>query len=327
VIKILHLRPRILGQAFAVTLEITSVAALAQTYPNRPVRVLVPLTPGGGADIIARVVSQKLTEALGQQFVVDNRPGAGGSVAYELAAKSAADGHTLAFVTGSMITAQLGSKMPYDTLRDFAGVSTLSTQPYIFTVSTGLPARTVQEFIALAKAKPRTFNYASSGIGGLIHLTGELFKTGAGIEMTHVPYKGMATAYPDVIAGLVQLAIGAQLSSVPHVKSGKLRVIGVTSAKRMPSLPEVPTIAESGVPGFDVVQWYGIATQKQTPAATVQTLNREIVKALQLSDVKSRLEADGSIPAGSTPQALDAFMRSEFVKWDKVMRAAGIKRE
>jgi len=302
-------------------------AAHAQTYPNRPVRVLVPLTPGGGADIIARVVSQKLTETLGQQFVVDNRPGAGGSVAYELAAKSAPDGHTLAFATGSMITAQLGSKMPYDAVRDFAGVSTLSTQPYIFTVSVSLPARNVQEFIALAKAKPRTFNYASSGIGGLIHLTGELFKTGAGTEMTHVPYKGMATAYPDVIAGLVQLAIGAQLSSVPHVKSGKLRVIGVTSAKRMPSLPDVPTVAESGIAGFEVVQWYGIATHKQTPAATVQTLNREIVKALQLPDVKSRLEDDGSVPAGSTPQALDAFMRSELVKWDKVIKSAGIKRE
>lgn len=311
-----------------ITLTLTPTgSAAALTFPNRPVRVLVPLTPGGGADIIARVVSQKLTESLGQQFVVDNRPGAGGSVAYELAAKAAADGHTLAFATGSMITAQLSSKMPYDTVRDFAGVSTLSTQSYIFTVSVSLPARNVQEFIALAKAKPRSFNYASSGIGGLIHLTGELFKSAAGIEMTHVPYKGMATAYPDVIAGLVQLAIGVQLSSAPHVKSGKLRVIGVTSAKRMPSLPEVPTVAESGVPGFEVVQWYGIATQKQTPVTTVQTLNREIVKALQLPEVKSRLEADGSIPAGSTPQALDAFMRSELVKWDKVIKAAGIKRD
>ena len=301
--------------------------AAAQKYPNRPVRVLVPLTPGGGADIIARVASQKLTEALGQQFVVDNRPGAGGSVAYELAAKSSPDGHTLAFATGSMITAQLTSKMPYDTLRDFSGVSTLSTQPYIFTVSAGLPARNVREFVALAKAKPGAFNYASSGIGGLIHLTGELFKIGAGIEMTHVPYKGMATAYPDVIAGLVQLAIGVQLSSSPHVKAGRLRVIGVTSAKRMASLPEVPTVAESGVAGFEVVQWYGIITHKRTPATTVQLLNREIVKALQLPDVKLRLEADGSEPTGSTPQVLDAFMRNEFVKWDKVIRAAGIKRD
>lgn len=302
-------------------------AASAQPYPTRPVRVLVPLTPGGGADIIARVVSQKLTETLGQQFVVDNRPGAGGSVAYELAAKAAPDGHTLAFATGSMITAQLTARMPYDTARDFAGVSSLSDQPYIFTVSSGLPARNVQEFVVLAKAKPRTFNYASSGIGGLIHLTGELFKIGAGVEMTHVPYKGMATAYPDVIAGLVQLAIGAQLSASPHIKAGKLRVIGVTSARRAASLPDVPTIAESGVPGFEVVQWYGIVTPRRTPAPTVQLLHREIVKTLQLPDVKLRLAADGSEPTGSTPHAFDAFMRAEFAKWDKVIRTAGIKRE
>jgi tripartite-type tricarboxylate transporter receptor subunit TctC len=319
--------------AVETTFESAQVAAQAisagsgHTYPNRPVRVLVPVTPGGGADIIARVVSQKLTETLGQQFVVDNRPGAGGSVAYDLAAKAAADGHTLGFGTGSMITAQLTSHPPYDTLRDFAGVSTLSTQPYIFTVSTGLPARTVQEFVALAKAKPRAFNYASSGIGGLIHLTGELFKIGTGIEMTHVPYKGMATAYPDVIAGMVQLAIGVQMSSTPHVKSGKLRVLAVTSARRMASLPEVPTVAETVVPGFDVVQWYGIVTHQRTPAATVQVLNREIVKALQLPDVKSRLEADGAEPGSSTPQALDALMRSDFTKWDKVMKAAGLKRD
>ena len=317
----------ITGTLFAAALA-TPLAA--QTYPNRPVRVLVPLTPGGGADIIARVVSQRLTETLGQQFVVDNRPGAGGSVAYELLARSAPDGHTLALGTGSMVTAQLMSKMPYDTLRDFAGVSTLSAQPYIFTVSTSIPARNLQEFVAQAKAKPRAFNYASSGIGGLIHLTGELFKTSAGIEMTHVPYKGMATAYPDVIGGTVQLAIGVQLSASPHIKSGKLRAIATTNPKRMASMPEVPTIAESGVPGtaaFEVVQWYGIITPARTPVDVVRTLNRDIVKALRQPGVKSRMEADGSEPTGSTPAAFDAFMRSEFTKWGRVIKAAGIKRD
>lgn len=305
-------------------------AGAAHAYPSKPVRVLVPLTPGGGADIVARVVSQRLTETLGQQFVVDNRPGAGGSVAYELLARSAPDGHTLALGSGSMVSAQLMSKMSFDTLRDFAGVSTLSAQPYIFCINTSVPARNVQEFVALAKAKPRAFNYASSGIGGLIHLTGELFKISTGIEMTHVPYKGMATAYPDVIGGLVQLAIGAQLSASPHIKSGKLRVIATTKAKRMASMPEVPTIAESGVPGtagFEVVQWYGLITPKRTPVETVNVLNREIVKALQQAEVKSRMEADGSEPAGSTPQAFDAFMRAEFAKWDKVIKTAGIMRD
>jgi tripartite-type tricarboxylate transporter receptor subunit TctC len=309
-------------------LAMASGAALA--YPTKPVRVLVPLTPGGGADTIARVVSQRLTETLGQQFVVDNRPGAGGSVAYEFLARSQPDGHTLALGTGSMVSAQLMSKMPYDTLRDFAGVSTLSSQPYIFAVSTAMPARNLAEFVAQAKAKPKAYNYASSGIGGLIHLTGELFKINAGIDMTHVPYKGMATAYPDVIGGTVQLAIGAQLSASPHIKSGKLRAIATTNAKRMASMPEVPTIAESGVPGtagFEVVQWYGVITPKRTPAETVRVLNCEIVKALQQPEVKSRMEADGSEPTGSTPAAFDAFMCGEFAKWAKVIKAAGIKRD
>jgi tripartite-type tricarboxylate transporter receptor subunit TctC len=313
-----------------LTLALVMASGVVQAFPIKPVRVLVPLTPGGGADIIARVVSQRLTETLGQQFVVDNRPGAGGSVAYELLARSNPDGHTLALATGSMVTAQLSQKMPYDTLRDFSGVSTLSAQPYVFTVSSSLPVRNLQEFLALAKARPRAINYASSGIGGLIHLTGELFKASAGIEMTHVPYKGMATAYPDVIGGTVQLAIGAQLSASPHIKSGKLRAIATTKAKRMASMPELPTIAESGVPGtagFEVVQWYGIITPVRTPAQTVQVLNREINKALQQPEVKSRMEADGSEPTGSTPPAFDAFMRGEFAKWGKVIKIAGIKRD
>jgi len=300
----------------------------ADAYPTRAIRWIVPYTPAGTTDIVARIVGQRLAERLGRTIVIDNRPGAGNNIGTEIAVKSAPDGYTW-FLTNpaNAINATLYGKLNFNFLNDMAPAAALIRVPNVMAVTKNLPARNVQEFIALAKAKPRTFNYASSGIGGLIHLTGELFKTGAGTEMTHVPYKGMATAYPDVIAGLVQLAIGAQLSSVPHVKSGKLRVIGVTSAKRMPSLPDAPTIAESGITGFEVVQWYGIATHKQTPAATVQTLNREIVKALQLPDVKSRLEADGSVPAGSTPQALDAFMRSELVKWDKVIKSAGIKRE
>ena len=320
--------PLLTATAALAMLAIGNVAA--QPYPSKPVRVLVPLTPGGGADIIARVVSQRLTETLGQQFVVDNRPGAGGSVAYELLTRSQPDGHTLALATGSMVSAQLMAKMPYDGLRDFAAVSTLSAQPYIFSININLPVRTIAEFVALAKAKPRALNYASSGVGGLIHLTGELFKISAGIDMTHVPYKGMATAYPDIIGGMVQLAIGAQLSASPHIKSGKLRVIGTTSAKRNASMPEVPTIAESAVPGlagFDVVQWYGIIAPARAPTAVVSALSRELVKTVQLPEVKSRMEADGSEPTGSTPAAFDAFMRAEYAKWGKVIKAAGIRRD
>jgi tripartite-type tricarboxylate transporter receptor subunit TctC len=209
-------------------------------------------------------------------------------------------------------------------------VSTLSAQPYIFSINISVPARSITELVALAKAKPRSLNYASSGIGGLIHLTGELFKISAGIDMTHVPYKGTATAYPDIIGGMVQLAIGAQLSASPHIKSGKLRVIGTTNAKRMVSMPDVPTIAESGVPGlagFDVVQWYGIIAPARAPTAVVSVLSRELMKAVQLPEVKSRMAADGSEPTGSAPAAFDAFMRAEYAKWGRVIKAAGIQRD
>ncbi len=315
------------GIFIAFLLFISGSASLgwAQNYPSRPVRIVVPLAPGGAADIIARALAQKLSEQLGQTFVVDNRAGAAGSIAYDIVAKSSPDAYTVAFVTGSMITSQLLSKaVPFDVRRDFAAVSQVSTQPYIFVVNTSLPVRNMSELIALAKAQPQRLSFASSGVGGLIHLTGELFKMAAGVQMVHVPYKGMATAYPDVISGRVPLAISALLSASAHIKTGKLRVIGVTSLTRFPALPEVPTVAESGLPGFEVAQWYGIMAPKATLAARVERLNESIAKALLWPEIVARLELDGSQAKSSTPAAFNALIKSEWIKWEKVIKTAGV---
>jgi len=311
---------------FAV-LPWAAALACAQGYPSRPVRVIVSVAAGGGTDTVGRSLAQKMTERLGQPFVIDNRPGGGGSVAVELTARAAPDGHTLLFSSSTFVTHQLLYKVNYDTLRDLAPVSLASENPYVFAVSAGVPARTLQQFIALAKAKPRGFNYASPGKGSLVHLTAELLSSAAGIEMVHIPYKGMALAFPDIISGQVQVAISSALTMLPHLRGGRVQALGVTSRARMAALPDVPTIAESGFHGFEVTQWYGMMAPAQTPLPIRLTVQREMTRALQLPEVRARLSAEGAEPVGSMPAEFAVRLKEEFAKWGKTIRAAGIKVE
>ena len=301
-------------------------AAVAQTpYPQRPVRVIVSVAAGGGTDTVGRSLAQKMSERLGQQFVIDNRPGGGGSIAVELTARANPDGHTLLFSSSTFVTNQLLYKVNYDALRDLAPVSLASENPYVIAVNAGVPAKTMPAFIALAKAKPRGFNYASSGKGSLLHLTAELLSSAAGIEMVHIPYKGMALAFPDIISGQVQVAISSALTMLPHLRGGRVIALGVTSRKRMPALPEVPTIEEAGYAGFEVTQWYGMMAPAQTPRMLRLTLQQEMARALQLPDVRARLTAEGAEPVGNTPDEFAARLKDEFAKWAKTIKAAGIR--
>ncbi len=302
-----------------------AAGASAQAYPNRPVRVIVSVAPGGGTDTVGRSLAQKLSERLGQQFVIDNRPGGGGSVAVELVARAAPDGHTLLFSSSTFVTNQLLYKVNYDTLRDLAPVSLASENPYVFAVNAGVPAKTLREFIALAKAKPRGYNYATSGKGSLIHLTAELMSAAAGIEMVHIPYKGMALAFPDIISGQVHVAISSALTMLPHLRGGRVRALGVTSRARMAALPEVPTIAEQGFAGFEVTQWYGMMAPAGTPLLIRSAVQRELARALQLPEVRGRLAAEGAEAVGNTPEEFAVRLRKEFAKWGRTIRVAGIK--
>ena len=302
----------------------SAMAAQTPPYPTRPVRVIVSVAAGGGTDTVGRSLAQKMSERLGQQFVIDNRPG-GGSIAVELTARANPDGHTLLFSSSTFVTNQLLYKVSYDTLRDLAAVSLASENPYVFAVNAGVPAKTLQAFIALAKAKPRSFNYASPGKGSLVHLTAELVSAAAGIDMVHIPYKGMALAFPDIISGQVHVAISSALTMLPHLRGGRVHALGVTSSKRMAALPDVPSIAESGFPGFEVTQWYGMMAPAHTPLAIRQTLQQEMSRALQLPEIRARLTAEGAEPVGNTPGEFAARLRDEFAKWAKTIKAAGIK--
>ena len=303
----------------------SAMAAQTPPYPTRPVRVIVSVAAGGGTDTVGRSLAQKMSERLGQQFVIDNRPGGGGSIAVELTARANPDGHTLLFSSSTFVTNQLLYKVSYDTLRDLAAVSLASENPYVFAVNAGVPAKTLQAFIALAKAKPRSFNYASPGKGSLVHLTAELVSAAAGIDMVHIPYKGMALAFPDIISGQVHVAISSALTMLPHLRGGRVHALGVTSSKRMAALPDVPSIAESGFPGFEVTQWYGMMAPAHTPLAIRQTLQQEMSRALQLPEIRARLTAEGAEPVGNTPGEFAARLRDEFAKWAKTIKAAGIK--
>ncbi len=300
-------------------------AAAAQNYPARPVRVILSVAPGGGTDTVGRMLAQHLTARLAQQFVIDNRPGGGGGVAVELTTRAAPDGHTLLFSSSTFVTNQLLYKVNYDTLRDLAPVSLASENPYVFAVNASVPVKTLRQFIVLAKAKPGAFNYASSGKGSLIHLTAELMSAAAGIEMVHIPYKGMALAFPDVISGQVHVAISSALTMLPHLRGGRVHALGVTSRTRMAVLPDVPTIAEQGLAGFEVTQWYGMMAPAGTPLAIRSTVQREMARALQLQEVRARLSAEGAEPMGNTPAEFEKRLKDEFAKWGKTIRAAGIK--
>ena len=302
---------------------VCNIAAAA--YPERPLRLIVPLAANGGMDTVARGLAIRLTESLGQSVVVDNRGGGGGSIAAEIAAHAAADGYTLIMVSASSVIHPLMYQARYDVVRDFAPVSQVTSQPYIIVVHPALPVKSVAELIAYGKANPDKLNYASAGNGSLIHLTGELFKSITGIPMAHIPYKGIGAAYPDLIGGQIQLTFASIISGLPQVRAQRLRALAVTGARRSKSVPEVPTVAESGVAGFAVTQWYAVLAPARTPQAIVDQLNSEIARALLLPDVIARLATDGADAAGGTPQQLAAHIKSERDKWARVMKTAGIR--
>ena len=312
---------------FALMLAAVS-CAWGQGYPGKAIRIVLPVTPGGGTDIIGRMVAQKLSAACGQQVVIDNRGGAGGNIAAEIVAKSPADGYTLIIVTASHATnPSLYKKMNYDPVRDFAPITQLTTQAYIFVVHPSVPVKTIREFIALSKSKKGGLTYASSGAGLLGHLGMELLKSLGKFEGIHVPYKGAGPAMVDAVAGQVDAFVPTMISGLPQVKSGRVRAIAVTSLKRSSLLPEVPTVAEQGFPGYEVNGWYGLLAPTGTPKEVVGYLHSEVGKILNLPDVKERMAGDGADPVGNTPQEFDTYIRSEMVKWDKVVKQSGASAE
>ena len=311
------------------SLLLTGGLVHAQAYPSKPIRWIVTYPPGGPTDLIARAVGAKLSVAWGQQVVIDNRAGAGGAIGTELAAKSVADGYTLLFGTsgGLTINPALISKLPYDPVRDFAPVSLLVINPQILVVHPSVPVSTVKELVAYAKARPGKLNYASVGQGSPNQLGMELLKTLTGIDLVHVPYKGTGPAVTDLLGGQVQLMFNSMPSVLPLVKTGKLKGLAVGSAHRSPAAPDIPTVAEAGVPGFENVTWYGMFAPAKTPAEIIARLNSEVVKILADPEMAQRFASQGSEPRSSTPAELAAFMRVEAVRWGKVITAAGIKLE
>ena len=299
----------------------------ADTYPTRPVRFVVGFLPGGPSDTIARVVSSKLAEALGQQVVVDNRAGAGGNVSAEIVADAQPDGHTILLGTGGplVIAPVIGQKVGFDPDKDFAAVSKLGDSISILSAHPSLPANSIRDLVALAKAKPGEINYASSGIGTANHLAAELLSSMAGIKLTHIPFRGSGAALPALIGGEVKLGFGPLLPAIPHVKAGRLKALGVSGLKRSSGAPDIPTIAEQGLPGFEVNSWYGVFVPAATPKTVVTRLNKELLRVLTLPDVKDRLSRDGVEPSGSTPEQLNAIVLAEKKLWSKVIRDAGIK--
>ena len=312
---------------FAVALAV-SASALAQNYPSKPIRVVVPFPPGGGTDIVARTVTPKMAEILGQPFVVDNRAGAGGNIGTEAVAKSAADGYTLLVASASTaINTTLMPNQSPDLSRDFAPVVLMVVNNHLLAAHPSVPASNVRELLALAKAKPGSVTYASYGPGSSAHLTAELFKQMAGVDLLHVPYKGAAPAVNDLLGGQVNIIFADVAALLPHIKSGKLKALGIGAAKRFEGLPDVPTIAESGVPGFEAGGFLGLVAPAGTPRPVIDALNAAARKSLAMPDVHERLMALASPPVGGTPEEFGAYMKREVDKWARVIRAANIKPE
>jgi len=313
----------------ALMLGLTCLVASAQNYPAKPIRLIVPYPPGGPTDLVGRSVGQKLTEAWGQQVVVENRAGAASAVGTEVAARSAADGYTLLLGTsaGFCINPALGGKLPYDAERDFAPISLLVINPQILVVHPSLPAHSVKSLIALAKSKPGQINYASVGNASPQHLGMEMLKRMTGIDMVHVPYKGTAPAVTDILAGNVSLMFNSMPSVLPQVFSGKLKGLAVGSAKRSPAAPDIPTVAEAGVPGFEYVTWYGLFAPAGTPLEIVNRLNAQVVKILSDPELSKRFSSQGAEPMSNTPEQLAQYRRAEFERWRKLITELKLKAE
>jgi tripartite-type tricarboxylate transporter receptor subunit TctC len=321
--KLLRILPWFLWALFS------SAHLLAQSYPTKPIRMLAPYPPGGGVDIAARTIGQKLSETFGQQIIVDNRPGAAGNIGMEIAARAAPDGYTLIMSSAGPVAMNPGlyPALPFDPLKDFAPVALAASTVYALVVPAALPVKSVKDLIALAKAQPGKLTYASSGVGGPPHLAFELMQLTAGIRMIHVPYKGAGPALADLLGGQVTAFFADLIAARPHLASGRLRALGVSSAQRAPSAPDVPTIAEAGLPGYEATGWSGVLAPAGTPRAIIQKLNAEIVRVLPLPDVKERLAGDGSEFGKNTPEQFARFIRAELEKWRKVIKTANVRLE
>ena len=302
------------------------VTAHGQGYPNRPIRVVVPAAPGGGTDYTARLIGQKLSEAWGQPVIVDKRGGAAGNIGADIVAKSSPDGYTLLVpITSFPTNPSLYSKLPFDTIKDFAPISLLALAPLLLVVNPSVPATSVKELIALAKAKPGQLNFANTGGGTTARLAGELFKKMAGVDLVSIAYKGGGPAVIDLIAGHVQIYFSTIPAANQQVNAGKLRALAVTTPKRVPEIPTIPTVAEAGLPGFEVVGWFGLFAPAGAPKPIITKLNEEVVRLLKLPETRKRLIGHGLIPAGGTPEELGKFLKLEIGKWAKLIKEAGIQ--
>jgi len=301
--------------------------ASAQPYPSKPVRLIIPFPPGGSNDVVGRMIAFQLSERLGRQVVADNQGGAGGIIGTEAAAKSQPDGHTLLLISSAYAFGASMYTLPYDPATAFAPVALLGTGPVVLAVNSKLPVDSLKELIALAKEKPGELNYASAGVGSFQHLASALFKLQSDLDIVHVPFKGGGPAMMDVIAGNTQIAIGSLIQTLPHIKSGRLKALGVGSAKRVPALPDVPTISEAGVPGYEATNWWGIVAPAGTPRPVIERLHRELSVILASAETKKRFETEGGEAAQMSPEEFGRFIASETVKWAKVVKEAGIKPE
>jgi tripartite-type tricarboxylate transporter receptor subunit TctC len=314
--------------AFAMLLAAALAAAHAQPFPNRPIRLISPYPPGGGNDVLARLIAEKIGDGLGQRVIVDNRAGANTIVGTEIVAKSAPDGHTLVLVPNSFVT-NVGfyAKLPYDTARDFAPVALVALSPQMLVVHPSVPATSVKEFIALAKAKPGFYSYGSSGNGSVGHLAMALFDMMAGVKTEHIAYKGTAPAVTELLGGQIPLMMSSMLSVLPQVKANKLRLLAVTTAKRSPAVPDAPTVAEAGVPGYEATLWYGLVAAAKTPAPLLDRLSGQVEATLRDPDIVEKLGRQGVEPYYFGPQEFSARVRDEIPKWVKVIKAAGVRIE
>jgi len=316
------------GACLAPCLTQSALAARANSaadYPNKPIRFIVPFAPGAGTDTTARLVGEKISQTLGQQVVADNRTGAAGSIGVDLAAKAPPDGYTICLISGShAVDAATNSKLPYDLMRDLQPITQFTSLFYVLSVNPTVPVKSVKELIAFARQSPGKLNFGSSGTGGLEHMSGELFDHLARVKLTHVPYKGAANVIVALLSNDVQVGFTTNFSVRPHVATGRLRVLAITAANRSPALPDTPTIAEAGVPGYRVDQWYGAITAAKVPAAIVRKLNAAMVEALKAPDLVKRLALDGAVPVGSTPEQFGEHVKSEITKWRKLEKDAGL---
>jgi tripartite-type tricarboxylate transporter receptor subunit TctC len=315
------------ARLMAAAVACAAIGAWAQPYPAKPIRIIVPFPAAGTADILARVVGQKMTETWGQQVVIDDRPGAGGNIAAELAAKSASDGYTLFLcsVGTHAINQALFGKLPFDPVKDFSAVAYIAGVPNVVVVHPSIPVKSVKELIAFIKARPGQINFGSPGTGTSVHMSGEMLKVMAGLDMTHIAYKGNPQAVTDLMAGQIELMITNMPSVIPYIQSGRLRALAVTSSARSPALPDLPTMEEAGLPGYESSAWFGLVSPAAVPRDIVSKLNAEVVRIIGLADVKRNLASQGADPLVMTPDEFSAFMKAETSKWAKIVKASGAR--